>query len=383
MASISVGVGMGSRYESSSGLCSVLHSATLAELQAKLGMVTGSVTREGMFYTATVMKESAGAAAKTMAAAVSSGPSAAAFESAKAEALAAYTPTPLTSADLLEELHACAYLDTAMGAPIKGDAASLAGLTLEPFKGSVTVAAVGAPAADVAAAFEGLPAASALVEASPAIFTGSDKKISYDSHDVARICLGYEFPSLNTGYAAAATLLPYVLAAPPQAATSSFDPFNSHAKLTRDIAEQAPKATAEPFYVPYSDTALFGVTIVAPDTSVEDCMWYTCNNLVRLCHDVSESELARAKLVYKSKLLSDLASPPVLAASMAKDLALLGQFIPPAELIARTDDLELKQIKDLAYTFIHDNDHALAAVGPLHELPDYNWVRTASYNYHY
>ncbi|CAM9869143.1 unnamed protein product, partial [Choristocarpus tenellus] len=29
--------------------------------------------------------------------------------------------------------------------------------------------------------------------------------------------------------------------------------------------------------------------------------------------------------------------------------------------------------------FINDQDHALAAVGPIHELPDYNWIRRRSY----
>lgn len=28
---------------------------------------------------------------------------------------------------------------------------------------------------------------------------------------------------------------------------------------------------------------------------------------------------------------------------------------------------------------INDQDHALAAVGPIHELPDYNWIRRRSY----
>lgn len=33
----------------------------------------------------------------------------------------------------------------------------------------------------------------------------------------------------------------------------------------------------------------------------------------------------------------------------------------------------------MAYQFINDQDHALAAVGPIHELPDYNWIRRRSF----
>ena len=43
--------------------------------------------------------------------------------------------------------------------------------------------------------------------------------------------------------------------------------------------------------------------------------------------------------------------------------------------------VSLDDVKKVAYDHVHDCDHALAARGPVHELPDYNWVRTASYDY--
>ena len=32
---------------------------------------------------------------------------------------------------------------------------------------------------------------------------------------------------------------------------------------------------------------------------------------------------------------------------------------------------------------INDEDHALAAIGPIYELPDYNWIRRRSYWHRY
>ncbi|KAJ8600991.1 hypothetical protein CTAYLR_010076 [Chrysophaeum taylorii] len=401
VAALSVSVAAGSRIETetTNGLCALISKAAVAEASPSIaalgGTLTSAVTRETTSYTATVLKEHAPAAAAILAEAVSTAPSAAAFAAARDDTLATMSPVPMSSAALMEDLHACAFLETQMGAPVLGTTASVSALSetdavavmASPAYSTMWVAAVGAPASEVSAPFAGIAApTSDLVPASqvsPAVFTGSDIKMQYDSHDLARICFAYEFPALKSTHATAAKLLSFILAAPPQDATSLYEPFNSHCKLTRELAEQDALVACEPFYIPYSDTALFGLSLVTKDVRIEDCMWYSCNNLVRLCFDVSQSELDRAKLAFKAAIAKTYASPGNVAAAYASDLALIGRVVPPSELVARVSDLDLKDIKDTAYNFIHDNDHALAAVGPLHELPDYNWVRTASYNYHY
>ena len=50
-----------------------------------------------------------------------------------------------------------------------------------------------------------------------------------------------------------------------------------------------------------------------------------------------------------------------------------------AELFARIDALSTADVKATANKFINDEDHALAAIGPIFELPDYNWIRRRSY----
>jgi processing peptidase subunit beta len=237
------------------------------------------------------------------------------------------------------------------------------------------------------AAFGALPAASAgLVafdDSAAAIFTGSDKKTSYDGLPLAELAVAYEFPLLSSEFGAAATLLPSVLGAGANAGGSSLkEPYNAHGKLVRDLAEQGAAAFVAPFYAPYADTALFGVHLAAPDVRVEDAVWYTMNNLVRLSFGVTDAELARAKLAYKAELGASIASPAAVAAMLGAHVKLLGAPLAPNELLAMVEDVELDEIKALAYEHLHDCDHALAAVGPVHELPDYNYVRTASYNHH-
>ena len=48
--------------------------------------------------------------------------------------------------------------------------------------------------------------------------------------------------------------------------------------------------------------------------------------------------------------------------------------------VGRLEAVALEDVKKVAYGHIHDTDHALAAVGPVHELPDYMGIRTMSYD---
>ena len=56
-----------------------------------------------------------------------------------------------------------------------------------------------------------------------------------------------------------------------------------------------------------------------------------------------------------------------------------GRRLHPSEVLARIDALDTNAVKAAANRFFFDRDHALAAIGPVHELPDYNWFRSRSY----
>ena len=54
-----------------------------------------------------------------------------------------------------------------------------------------------------------------------------------------------------------------------------------------------------------------------------------------------------------------------------------------AEALTRVDALTMADLKTTAGEVINDQDHALAAIGGIHELPDYNWIRRHSYMLRY
>lgn len=69
--------------------------------------------------------------------------------------------------------------------------------------------------------------------------------------------------------------------------------------------------------------------------------------------------------------------------TMASQIQTIGRVMSLAEALARVDALTMADIKAAAGEVINDQDHTLAAIGGIHELPDYNWIRRHSYMLRY
>jgi len=150
-------------------------------------------------------------------------------------------------------------------------------------------------------------------------------------------------------------------------------------KLSTDQGEQEAASVLKVFNANYKDSGLFGVYFQSPDNRVEDSMWYTLWNLVRMVHKTTESELAFAQDQLKEALLQERSTTAGSAACLAKDLACYGRPVSLKELFARIDAVKVDDVKAVAKKVINDQDHALAAVGAIYELPDYNWIRRRSH----
>eukprot|EP00584_Thalassiosira_punctigera_P010358 CAMPEP_0172525952 /NCGR_PEP_ID=MMETSP1067-20121228/954_1 /TAXON_ID=265564 ORGANISM="Thalassiosira punctigera, Strain Tpunct2005C2" /NCGR_SAMPLE_ID=MMETSP1067 /ASSEMBLY_ACC=CAM_ASM_000444 /LENGTH=459 /DNA_ID=CAMNT_0013309351 /DNA_START=30 /DNA_END=1412 /DNA_ORIENTATION=+ len=211
-------------------------------------------------------------------------------------------------------------------------------------------------------------------------FIGSDVRIRYDSHSNATIALAFKGASWTDPKTMPLALMQTILGS---FTTSSGLGRDVTASMCQEVAIHGLASSISAFNLSYSDTGLFGVVATAPDNKLDDLLWYVMPNMVRLAHGVSGEEFARSKLALKTQILSAFDGDIAAGEEMAQQIQTLGRVMPLAEMMARVDALTMDDVKAAADEVINDQDHALAAIGGIHELPDYNWIRRHSYMLRY
>ncbi|KAL3808182.1 hypothetical protein ACHAXA_011781 [Cyclostephanos tholiformis] len=204
--------------------------------------------------------------------------------------------------------------------------------------------------------------------------------IRYDSHGTATVALAFAGASHADPKAMPLALMRAVLGS---YATSDGLGKNIASSMCQEVADHGLASSISAFNLSYSDAGLFGVVMTAPDNKLDDLLWYVMPNLVRLAHGISDEELARAKLALKASICSAYDGDIVSGETMATQIQTIGRVMSLAEALVRVDALTMADIKATAGEVINDQDHALAAIGGIHELPDYNWIRRHSYMLRY
>eukprot|EP00571_Detonula_confervacea_P005794 CAMPEP_0172327748 /NCGR_PEP_ID=MMETSP1058-20130122/59990_1 /TAXON_ID=83371 /ORGANISM="Detonula confervacea, Strain CCMP 353" /LENGTH=439 /DNA_ID=CAMNT_0013044831 /DNA_START=13 /DNA_END=1332 /DNA_ORIENTATION=+ len=211
-------------------------------------------------------------------------------------------------------------------------------------------------------------------------FLGSDVRIRYDSHATATIAFAFEGASWTDPKAMPLALMQTILGS---FTTSAGLGKNVASAMCQEVADHELASYISAFNLSYSDTGLFGIVATAPDNKLDDLLWYVMPNMVRLAHGISDEEFARAKLALKMQIFSAYDGDISTGEQIATQIQTIGRAMPLAEMVARVDALTMADVKSAASEVINDQDHALAAIGGIHELPDYTWIRRHSYMLRY
>jgi len=294
---------------------------------------------------------------------------------------------------VLDHLHATAFQGTGLGRTILGPEENIRSLSKADLSGYINthytaprmvIAGAGAidhsQLCDLASTHFGklptAPAGAVDTAYDPAIFTGSDVRIRFDSDDTAHVALAFEGASWTSEYAFPLMIMQTMLGSYNRASGLGK---NAASKMCQEVAEHELAHSITTFNTCYKDTGLFGIYAIAPDNKLDDLLWYVMSNLVRLVHSPSDEEIERAKVNLKATMLMGLDGNSNVAEDIGRQLLTYGRRMTPAEIFSRIDSVTAADVKATAAKFINDQDHALAAVGGIHELPDYNWIRRHSY----
>ncbi|XP_026472396.1 mitochondrial-processing peptidase subunit beta isoform X1 [Ctenocephalides felis] len=129
----------------------------------------------------------------------------------------------------------------------------------------------------------------------------------------------------------------------------------------------------------YKDTGLWGIYFVCDPMQCENMLFNIQNEWMRLCTIVTETEVERAKNHLKTNMLLLLDGTTPVCEDIGRQMLCYGRRIPIHELEQRIESVTAQNIRDVATKYIYDRCPAVAAVGPVENLPDYNRIRSSMY----
>ncbi|XWS30182.1 hypothetical protein CRYUN_Cryun24cG0095500 [Craigia yunnanensis] len=273
--------------------------------------------------------------------------------------------------------------------------------------------------------------ASQLAVKEPAIFTGSEVRMIDDDVPLAQFAVGFEGASWTDLDSIALMVMQAMLGSWSKNAGGGK---HKGSELAQRVGINEIAESMMAFNTNYKDTGLFGVYAVAKPDCLDDLAYAIMYETTKLAYRVSEADVICARnqvvendAIFSSCLIdtnfdiltfcivlrtsssvpmvknqlprsfwhstlityaeSDAPSSLMLhidgtspvAEDIGRQLLTYGRRIPFAELFARIDAVDPSTIRRVANRFISDRDIAIAAMGPIQHLPDYNWFRRRTY----
>ncbi|KAJ0043649.1 hypothetical protein Pint_19087 [Pistacia integerrima] len=295
---------------------------------------------------------------------------------------------------IFDHLHATAFQYTPLGRTILGPAQNIKAITKEHLQSYIqthytaprmVIAASGAVKHEdiveqVKKLFTKLSSepttASQLVAKEPAIFTGSEVRIIDDDIPLAQFAVAFAGASWTDPDSIALMVMQAMLGSWNK---SSVGGKHMGSELAQRVGINEIAESMMAFNTNYKDTGLFGVYAVAKPDCLDDLAYAIMYETTKLAYRVSEADVTRARNQLKSSLLLHIDGTSPVAEDIGRQLLTYGRRIPFAELFARIDAVDASTIKRAANRFIYDRDIAIAAMGPIQGLPDYNWFRRRTY----
>jgi len=154
---------------------------------------------------------------------------------------------------------------------------------------------------------------------------------------------------------------------------------NNSSPLAKYCHEMGFAHSFQSFNTCYKDTGLWGIYFVTDSLNQENMVYNIAHEWMRLCNNISDFEVDRAKNLLKTNMLLQLDGTTPICEDIGRQMLCYGRRMPQHELEARIDAVDAQLVKDTCFKYIYDRCPAVAAVGPIENLPDYNVLRSQLY----
>ena len=128
------------------------------------------------------------------------------------------------------------------------------------------------------------------------------------------------------------------------------------------------------FSASYADGGLFGIYAATAEDKIEDLLPVICDEAQKVTLDVDEEETSRARAQLKAGLMMAMESSAVRCEQLGRQIQIYGRPIPSSEVIARIDAVDAGAVRKLAARIVRSSPPALAAIGPIARLENYETI---------
>ncbi|KAG6521728.1 hypothetical protein ZIOFF_018854 [Zingiber officinale] len=211
-----------------------------------------------------------------------------------------------------------------------------------------------------------------LIAANPAVFTGCEVRVEDNEMPLAHFVVTFKGSSWTEP-----SSIPLMVI---QSLLGSWEKNTgigscSGSQLARRVGTDDLAHSFMAFNTNYSDTGLFGPS----------CLYDLSNVLMeeirRLAFQVSDEEVTRARNQLKSAMLLHIDGSTAVSENNGRQMLTYRRVMPFIEFFARVDAVDAAVVMETARNFIIDKAHfalqdvAVAAMGPIRDLPDSTWFR--------
>ncbi|TPP66936.1 Cytochrome b-c1 complex subunit 1 mitochondrial [Fasciola gigantica] len=291
---------------------------------------------------------------------------------------------------IFDYLHATAYQGTPLGRTILGPVENVKSLKASDMRNFVK-ANYKAPRMVLCAAggidhaqltelaeshFGEFPASYAEGEGAPNLqpcrFTGSEIRDRDDALPLAHAAVAFEGP----GWSNPDTLSLMVASSVHGAWDKSYGGGeNVASKLAAKFFGEDSVHSFQHFFTCYHDTSLWGVYLTAEKMGLGSAVGEFMKEFVRMCTQITPHEIERAKNQLKTHLLLQLDGTTPICEEIGRHMLVYGRRIPLAEMLDRINSITAEDVRRVCMNYVYDRCPAVATLGPIETMLDYNRIR--------